>query len=142
MDSSAAMSITELFEISTLFVSSLKPPPRYKRVEPMVCGSCSSWLHVLHKKFRSPALLAETEKNSCGSGALYCSLTSNSLAVLTGHTYAVALKTSSQLDYIGHSGSVQSRCHQVHPSEDCAGIALQYLQMFHPFRSSSAIYYI
>ena len=93
MDSSAAMSITELFEISTLFVSSLKPPPRYKRVEPMVCGSCSSWLHVLHKKFRSPALLAETEKNSCGSGALYCSLTSNSLAFLSRHTYAIALKT-------------------------------------------------
>ena len=54
----------------TLFVSSLKPPPTYDRVELRVGSSCSSSHHVSHRKLRSPALLGDRENNHCGSGTV------------------------------------------------------------------------
>ena len=67
--SKAATSIT-VPVTSTRFVSSLKPPPTYDRVELTVGSSCSSSHHVSHRKLRSPALLGDRENNYCGSGTV------------------------------------------------------------------------
>ena len=68
--SKAATSVTVPAATSTLFVSTLKPPPTYDRVELRVGSSCSSSHHVSHRKLRSPALLGDRENNYCGSGTV------------------------------------------------------------------------
>ena len=65
--SNAATSDTVPAVTSTLFVSSLKPPPTYDRVELRVGSRSSSSHHVSHRKLRSPAMLGDRENNYCGS---------------------------------------------------------------------------
>ena len=92
VDSNAATSVTVPAVTSTPFDSSLKPSPRYNWVDLRVGSSCPSSHHLTHTKLRRTALL-----------------------VVTGHTYAVALKTSGSEDCTCRSRNVcclcQSVCH-------------------------------